>query len=135
MTISTHTRNVIIQFITGGLIVSGTSYLAQYVSPTIASIFWSFPFSLFPIIIFMWLGNTNIGKIREFALSEIFGMGLLLIFIISLIISLYLLPKHNAPLYALGIAVSIWSVCAYLVWKFNLGIIFSKLLKHQVLKL
>lgn len=62
-------KETIQQFIVGGIIIAITSYLAVHVNPTIAAIFWSFPLSLLPVIIFMWIKNSPRKSIADYALS------------------------------------------------------------------
>lgn len=62
-------KEMIQQFIMGGTIIAITSYLAVYMNPTLAAIFWSFPLSLLPVIIFMWMQNSSRASIADYATS------------------------------------------------------------------
>ena len=44
----------LIQFIIGGIIISGTGYLADNFSTKMAALFWALPITLLPILIFAY---------------------------------------------------------------------------------
>lgn len=66
-------------FIMGGTIISSVSYLAAFVSPLIAAIVWSYPFSILPTVYFMKTqGKSNL-RISKFLFSTSYAFVLLLI--------------------------------------------------------
>lgn len=70
-------KDLIRNFIVGGLVISSVSYLATFMGPLIGAIWWSFPLSLLPSIYFMHrLGKDN-DYIAEFALSTTYALVLL----------------------------------------------------------
>lgn len=114
-------RSMVIQFITGGLIVSGTTYLTQFVSPKVAAIFWAFPFSLLPTIFFLWKGGEKIEKIKKYVTDTIPGMAVLLCFILGYVFSTkleFIQKSKYGPLYSLIGAVLLWSIAAFIMYKF-----------------
>lgn len=40
-------------FVIGGLVISSTSYIATFMSPLLGAIWWSYPFSVVPTVIYM----------------------------------------------------------------------------------
>lgn len=62
--------NLIINFLIGGITVSGTSYLGTFLSPVHGAIFWSYPFTIIPTIYFMKLSNKENEYISHFIISS-----------------------------------------------------------------
>ena len=47
------TRDLIENFIVGGMVTASVSFIGTFMSPTLAAIWWSFPVSLLPSMYFM----------------------------------------------------------------------------------
>ena len=71
-------------FILGCLTIASVSYMATFLNPIIASIWWSYPISIIPIIYFMKQNGINNSHISRFML------GITVVSILTLI-SCYLL--------------------------------------------
>lgn len=50
---SISSRDLLINFAAGGIVVAGTALLATKVSSKWAALFWSFPLTLLPVVIFL----------------------------------------------------------------------------------
>lgn len=66
-------------FIMGGTIISSVSYLATFVSPLIAAIVWSYPFSILPTVYFMKTQGKSNARISKFLFSASYAFALLLV--------------------------------------------------------
>ena len=53
-------------FILGGLTIASVSYMATFLNPMIASIWWSYPISIIPVIYFMKQNGVNKSHISRF---------------------------------------------------------------------
>ena len=65
-------------FMIGGTIIASVSYLATFVNPLTASICWSLPFSILPIIYFMYSNGKTTEYISKFLLCATFMLFLLI---------------------------------------------------------
>jgi hypothetical protein len=63
------TNSLAVNFLMGGTIVSSVSYLASFVSPLIAAILWSYPFSILPTVYFMKQHSKSNSDISKFLMS------------------------------------------------------------------
>ena len=108
------------QFIMGGTIIATTSYIAVYLSPTLAAIFWSFPMSMIPVILFMWMTNQPRSKIGDYALSTTVSLVNLGLF--TLIFG-YLMKytQEFSVLQSLIVATIFWAIGSFLLYYFYLG--------------
>ena len=84
---------IIKNFILGGTIIASVSYLATFVNPVIAAIWWSYPLSIVPTIYFMKHNGQTNKYISKFLFSTTFALGLLALCI--LFISYYLEKSNN----------------------------------------
>ena len=73
------TEELVKNFIMGGTIISSVSYLATFISPLIAAIVWSYPFSILPTVYFMKTQGTSNGRISKFLFSTSYALVLLLV--------------------------------------------------------
>ena len=71
-------------FVIGGLIISSTSYIATYMSPLLGAIWWSYPFSVVPIVFFMKQNGKTNEDISKFLIYTVFALGLLVISIYAM---------------------------------------------------
>ena len=83
------TSNDIVQqlfknFILGGLTIASVSYIATFLDPVLAAIWWSYPISIIPVIYFMKQNRVTNSHISRFLL------GITVVTILTLI-SCYLL--------------------------------------------
>lgn len=74
--------NWILQFLSGGLVVVIVSYLASYMDPLLASLFWSYPLSLLPSLYYMKQNGTNNIAISKFLLGISFLLPLLILMLL-----------------------------------------------------
>jgi hypothetical protein len=56
-------------FIFGGLTIASVSYLATFLDPIVAAIWWSYPVSIVPVIYFMKDNNISNAHISKFLLG------------------------------------------------------------------
>jgi len=73
-----------INFLLGGTIIASVSYLATFVSPLIAAIVWSYPFSILPTVYFMKRQSKSNNQISKFLFGTSFALIILLITTIAL---------------------------------------------------
>lgn len=73
-----------INFLLGGTIIATVSYLATFVSPLIAAIVWSYPFSILPTVYFMKRQSKSNNQISKFLFGTSFALIILLITTIAL---------------------------------------------------
>jgi hypothetical protein len=105
-----------INFLLGGTIVASVSYLATYMNPVLASIWWSFPLSIIPSIYFMKQNGKSNEYISKFLISTTFA--LILLVICTFLISYYLKQSSEKEgiLPAILKATGWWGVCSILFY-------------------
>jgi uncharacterized protein YacL len=114
-----------INFLLGGTIIASVSYLASFVSPLIAAIVWSYPFSILPTIYFMKQQSKPNDQITKF----LFGTScVLILLLITTLLTAYLL-KHDTVIVSIMKATCIWAVCSLL---FYTGVYYSDTLHYFV---
>ena len=107
---------LLINFLLGGTIVASVSYIATFMNPVLASIWWSFPLSILPSMYFLKHNGKSNEYIAKFLLSTTFA--LILLVICTFLISYYLKQSSNNE----GILPSIlkatgwWSVCSIIFY-------------------
>ena len=69
----------IMNFLMGGLITTTISYLATFISPAMASLFWMMPWTLLPSIYFMSMHNKSNKYIGKFIKGSIYPLPILVI--------------------------------------------------------
>ena len=116
-----------INFLLGGTIVASVSYLATFMNPVLASIWWSFPLSILPSMYFMKQNGKSNEYISKFLLSTTFA--LILLVICTFLISHYLKQSSDSEgiFPAIVKATAWWSVCSVF---FYLSIIYSPYKKY-----
>lgn len=114
-------NKLFINFLLGGFIVSGTSWLGAFASPLIAALFWAYPFSLFPSIFFLQSQGKPNSYISKFLFSNVWGLILQAIILFSLSYFIHLTPTNESLLPAIGKASIIYvigSALYYFIVKF-----------------
>jgi len=120
--LSSWTSSLFRNFALGGTVVSSISYIATYVNPLLAAIWWSFPLSLLPSLWYMKQNNKLNKDIAQFALSTTYALVLLVISTLGL----YYFFSTEKKRFWLPVAKAsiIWVVAAiifyYVVKYFNL---------------
>jgi Kef-type K+ transport system membrane component KefB len=56
-------------FLLGGLTIASVSYMATFLNPIIASIWWAYPISIIPVLYFMKQNGINNSHISRFMLG------------------------------------------------------------------
>jgi hypothetical protein len=56
-------------FILGGLTIASVSYMATFLNPMVAAIWWSYPISIIPVLYFMKQNGVNNSHISRFMLG------------------------------------------------------------------
>ena len=96
----------------GGFVIGVTAYVATEISTKIAAIIWSIPFTLFPVIIYMWMSKESNHLIGEYGLNSGFACINMIIFccVIGIVLKYtkYKDDKEYGALYAMGIACLFW---------------------------
>ena len=100
--------NLIQNFIIGGCITASTSYLATFLSPVLAAIWWAFPISLIPSMFYMHQQNKDNKYISKFVITTTYALGVL--FFTTMAMG-YFYKYHKTgfwlPIFK---AISIWAV-------------------------
>ena len=71
--------DLIQNFFIGGTIVASISYLATYVSPVMAAIWWAYPLSLVPSMYYLHKRGRSNKDIAQFVLATTYALGILFI--------------------------------------------------------
>ena len=107
----------ILQFLIGGFIVTGTSYLVENFDTKIAAIFWSLPYTLFPIMFTMWYKHRANKDIALLSLHSSYSLIVLFVFLYSFYWLMSYFGEGRYDLwYSLGFSFIIWSICAYIFY-------------------
>jgi len=69
--------DLIQNFFIGGALVASISYLATFVSPLLAAIWWAFPLSLIPSMYYMHTQGRSNRNISQFVLATTYALGVL----------------------------------------------------------
>ncbi len=86
--------NLIISFFSGGFITASIAYMGTFMSPILASIWWSFPISLIPSMYYMKQeGKTN-KEISYFCFTTTFA--LIILFLTTLSLSHFFLHEKKS---------------------------------------
>jgi len=93
-------KDLVLNFIAGGVVVAGTVFLATRVSSKWAALFWSLPLTLAPVIIYLHLRKAKQEDISTFAGNIVPG----LLVLIGYVIILYLALKKFSFWEAFGIS-------------------------------
>lgn len=116
-------------FVLGGFIVAIVKYMAQHVSSKYAGILWSFPISIIPSIMFMYLDNEPDNKIINQTVDYAVYFPTLLIFLFVMYKSLSLLKNVPYKIYlALFISLVIWGLSCWVLFKNSKHLTFLKYL-------
>lgn len=105
-------KKVFINFLVGGTIVASVSYIATFMNPVLASIWWSFPLSIIPSMYFMRQNGKSNKYISKFLVSTTFAFVLLVL--CTFLISHYLKQTNDKD----GITPAIlkatgwWAICS-----------------------
>ena len=75
--------NIMIFFI-GGIIITATNLLSEYVNQKYAAIMWAIPYTLFPLMIFMYKRGEKLKTIAELNYVTIIAMSGILMFCLSM---------------------------------------------------
>ena len=112
--------SVALNFATGGAVVASVSVLATWLSPVLAAIWWSFPFTIIPSIYFMRAHDRSNQAVATFLRSTTVALGLLLVATYAMSYFFRALPPHD-PAWWVAVAkgTGVWFACAvvfYLVY-------------------
>ena len=114
---------IILSFITGGLIVSLVCYATKYMSPQLGALLWAAPIILLPSIILMYYQKVDNKRIASFIYISIPYLFLTLVFQIIFLLILCqtkLLEKNNGVIIAALLSILLWMGVAYLVYNSNI---------------
>ena len=108
-------RELVKNFIMGGAIISSVSYLATFVSPLIAAIVWSYPFSVLPTVYIMKKNGTPNAKVSKFLFSTSYAFILLILATLSMG---FMLKNDNSDggIESIGKATGIWAIGAVVLY-------------------
>ena len=102
-------------FIMGGFIISSVSYLATFVSPLIAAIVWSYPFSLLPTVYFMKKNGAPNAQVSKFLFSSSYAFILLILATLSMGFMLKN-DNSNGGIASICKATAIWAIGAVILY-------------------
>jgi hypothetical protein len=102
-------------FIMGGTIISTVSYLATFISPLVAAIIWSYPFSILPTVYFMKRNGTSNARVSKFLFSTSYALILLIVATVSMGIMMKN-DKSVGGLNSILKATGIWAVGAVVLY-------------------
>ena len=108
----------IIQFLTGGVTTALVSYILNMFDNNLATIIWSWPVTLFTILLIN--KPNNISDVLIKSTITCFLTILLLIVIVLLINNKLIKKNKNAFLYSLILGTIIWFIIAYFIYKLDL---------------
>jgi hypothetical protein len=91
-------------FIIGGIIVSSVSYIATFLSPVVAAIWWSYPFTLLPTLYFMRKNRISTKNVSFFLKST----SIALIILIGTVLLLNHYVTKKLPLLKVVVFTTLW---------------------------
>jgi len=106
---------LVVNFLLGGTIISSVSYIASFISPLIAAIVWSYPFSILPTVYFMKQQSKSNKQVSKFLFAT--SCAFILLFVTTITTAYFL--KHDTS--EMGFdsivkATGIWAVCSVLFY-------------------
>jgi hypothetical protein len=112
-------------FVLGGIIVASVKYVAQHISSRYAGILWSFPISIIPSIIFMYLDKQSDSKIIKQTKDYAMYFPTLLVFLFVMYKSLSHFGKIPYSIYiALLISLAIWGTTCFILFRYSKDLTF-----------
>lgn len=111
-------NELVISFITGGLMVSTVTFIAKYTSQELGSIIWAAPITLVPSIILLWYNKLENIKIINFVTRTIPYLTLTFLWIIffKLIIKKYDKKDKYCVIKCVIICSIIWILLALILY-------------------
>ncbi len=103
-------------FVIGGLIISSTSYIATFMSPLLGAIWWSYPFSVVPIVFFMKQNGKTNEEISKFLIYTVFALGLLVISIFAMSYFVKTNSDKQSVLVPVLKASVVWLICSMIFY-------------------
>jgi hypothetical protein len=117
----TLTYDILKNFIVGGMMTAGISYMGTYVDSLTGAILWSIPVSIIPTIYFMRESGRSSAYISRFVYTTTFA---LLLLVLSCGIMAYYIKKDDDIVMPIAKATSVWVFASalffYLVKKYKL---------------
>ena len=102
----------LVLFIVGGINVLLTGWLGNYMSPLMAALFWSYPWTAIPPMFFMkWKGKSNL-YLSKYMLSTTFALILLMGTAFLLSVLLKRAPKSESLWYPIIISLPVYATGA-----------------------
>ena len=112
-------------FTLGGIIVASVKYITKYLSSKYAAIVWSFPLSIIPSIMFMYIDGRKSKDIIDQTKDYAIYFPTLLIFLWVMSYTINKFGKYRGGIYyAMAITLTIWGICCVIL--FNLIPLFKK---------
>ena len=115
-------NELIISFITGGVMVSAVTFISKYTSEELGSIIWAAPITLVPSIILLWYNKLENIKIINFVTRTIPYLTLTFLWIIffKLIIKKYDMKDKYCVIKCVIICSIIWILLALILYNLQL---------------
>ena len=101
----TLTYDILKNFIVGGMMTAGISYMGTYVDSLTGAILWSIPVSIIPTIYFMRESGRSSAYISRFVYTTTFA---LLLLVLSCGIMAYYIKKDDDMVMPIAKATSVW---------------------------
>lgn len=109
----------ILLFLIGGTVVTMTNYLIKKFDSKIGAVFWSLPYSLFPIIIYKWYKNHSNGEIAQMGKNSCMYSLVMFSFLLAFYLTLDKMKENqNGVLYAFMAAFMMWGVISLIFYYF-----------------
>lgn len=103
-------------FVMGGTIVATVSYMATFMNPVLAAIWWSYPFTIIPSLYFMKQNKVSNANISKFLISSTFALSIL----VACMFFMSRQTKLNKPLLeVVGTTTLFWMLCGALFYFFH----------------
>lgn len=114
-------QELIVNFILGGSIISLITYTAKYMDKKTSALIWSFPTLLVVSLCSMWYMKMRETEINEFVVTCIPSLFLGFTWLITFIMCM---KKYNFT-HSLVYTILIWSILAFVFYKFDIFNIFK----------
>lgn len=109
--------NLIQNFLLGGFVVSSVSLIGNNIDPVLGAIWWSFPLSLIPTLIYMRQNGRTNNYIAKFTLSTAYA--LILLFLATGLLAYFIkFDKRNSLAIPIIKTVVIWLFASIIFYGF-----------------
>ena len=115
-------------FFGAGITSAVIGYLAANVDPLIASILWTYPFTIIVPLYFMHKSNKSNKYISNYLLTQTYTMILLLVIVYSMSYYIGIAEKKDGIMIPLGKGTLVWAIASVIYY-----IIFKKFVEKKTI--